>query len=180
MILRQTPIKQAYIIKTKKFNDSRGYFEKQFCKNIYKKKKLNFIWSQINKSFNKKKYTFRGMHYQKKPFAEVKIVQCIKGKILDVIFDLRQNSKSFLKSYSITLSEKKNEILYLPTGVAHGYLTLTDNVEVLYFHSKPYNMKYSTGINIKEKKIKFKLKNKIKKISLNDKKLKLLDEMQLL
>ena len=180
MILKKTSIQESYILKTKKFKDSRGYFEKQFCKNIYKKKKLNFIWNQINKSYNKKKYTFRGMHYQKKPFAETRIVQCIKGKILDVIFDLRKNSESFLKSHSIILSEKKNELLYIPAGVAHGYLTLTDNVELIYFHSKTYNMKYSTGINIMEKKIKLKFKNKIKKISLNDKKLKFLDEVQFL
>ena len=133
MIIQKTPIQNAFILKPKKFNDNRGYFEKQFCNNLYKKKNLNIIWKQINKSSNKKKYTFRGMHFQKKPFTEIKIVQCIKGKILDVIFDMRKNSQSFLKSYSIQLSEKKNELLYLPAGVAHGYLTLTDNVELMYF-----------------------------------------------
>ena len=177
MIIQKTPIQNAFILKPKKFNDNRGYFEKQFCNNLYKKKNLNIIWKQINKSSNKKKYTFRGMHFQKKPFTEIKIVQCIKGKILDVIFDLRKNSQSFLKSYSIQLSEKKNELLYLPAGVAHGYLTLTDNVELMYFHSKIYNMKYSSGINIMEKEIKFKLKKKIRKISLIDKKLKFLNEV---
>ena len=107
MIIKKTPIQNAYVIKPKKYNDNRGYFEKQFCNSLYKKKKLNIIWKQINKSFNKQKYTFRGMHFQKKPFTEIKVVQCIKGKILDVIFDLRKNSQSFLKSYSIQLSEKK-------------------------------------------------------------------------
>ena len=177
MIIKKTPIQNAYVIKPKKYNDNRGYFENQFCNSLYKKKKLNIIWKQINKSFNKQKYTFRGMHFQKKPFTEIKVVQCIKGKILDVIFDLRKNSQSFLKSYSIQLSEKKNELLYLPAGVAHGYLTLTDNVELMYFHSKIYNMKYSSGINIMEKEIKFKLKKKIRKISLIDKKLKFLNEV---
>ncbi|MDC0618932.1 dTDP-4-dehydrorhamnose 3,5-epimerase family protein [Pelagibacteraceae bacterium] len=177
MIIKKTLIQNAYILKPKRYNDNRGYFEKQFCNSLYKKKKLNIIWKQINKSFNKKKYTFRGMHFQKKPFTEIKVVQCIKGKILDVIFDLRKNSQSFLKSYSIQLSEKKNELLYLPAGVAHGYLTLTDNVELMYFHSKIYNMKYSSGINIMEKKIRFKLKKKIKNISLIDNKLKFLNEV---
>ena len=178
MIIQKTPIQNAFILKPKKFNDNRGYFEKQFCNNLYKKKNLNIIWKQINKSSNKKKYTFRGMHFQKKPFTEIKIVQCIKGKILDVIFDMRKNSQSFLKSYSIQLSEKKNELLYLPAGVAHGYLTLTDNVELMYFHSQIYSMKHSSGVNIMEKKIKFKFKKKIRKISLIDKKLKFLNEVQ--
>ena len=135
MIIKKTKIKDSFIIKTKKSTDSRGYFEKQFCSDIFKKKKLNIIWKQINKSFNKKKYTFRGMHYQKKPFGETKIVQCTKGKVLDIIFDLRKNSKSFLKTQSIYLSEKKNETLYIPDGVAHGYLTLTNNTEVMYLES---------------------------------------------
>ncbi len=174
MILKKTLIKDAYIIKLKKFQDSRGYFEKQFCSNLYKKKKLNFIWKQINRSFNKKKFTFRGMHYQKKPHEEIKIVQCIKGEVIDIIFDLRKNSKSFMATYSRKLSEKKNELLYVPKGVAHGYLTLTDNVEIMYFHSNVYNKKNSTGINIMDQKIKFKQKKKINKISLSDKKLKFL------
>lgn len=177
MIIKKTSIKDSYIIKPKNYFDSRGYFEKQFCNSLYKKKNLNTVWKQINKSFNKKKYTFRGLHYQKKPLTEIKIVQCLKGKILDILFDLRKNSKSYLKSYSTKLSEKKSELLYVPAGVAHGYLTLTDNVEVMYFHSKIYSKKYSSGINIMEKKIKFELKKKIKKISLIDKKLKFLDEV---
>lgn len=172
MILKKTPIKDAYIIKVDKFQDSRGFFEKQFCKNIYKKKKLNFVWKQINRSFNKQKFTFRGMHYQKKPYEEIKIVQCIKGEIIDIIFDLRKKSKSFMITYSRKLSENNNELLYIPKGVAHGYLTLTDNVEIMYFHSNIYNKKNSIGVNIMDQKIKFKFKSKIDKISLSDKKLK--------
>tara|TARA_B100001250_G_C19791646_1_gene786804 strand:- start:123 stop:656 length:534 start_codon:yes stop_codon:yes gene_type:complete len=177
MIIKKTKIKDAYILKTKRYRDNRGYFEKQFSSDIFKKKRLNVIWKQINKSFNEKKYTFRGMHFQKKPFRESKIVQCIKGKLLDIIFDLRENSKSFLKTQTFYLSEKKNEILYVPDGVAHGYLTLTKNTEVMYFHSNIYDEKSSTGINIMDKNIRFKFKKKIKKISLRDKKLKFFNEL---
>jgi dTDP-4-dehydrorhamnose 3,5-epimerase len=177
VIIKKTKIKGALIIKLIKNIDNRGYFENQFCGHVFKKNKLNSNYQQINKSFNKSKYTFRGMHYQTKPFEEIKIVQCVKGEVLDVIFDLRKNSKSFLKAQSFYLSEKKNEMLYIPEGVAHGYLTLTNNTELMYFHSNIYNKKSSIGINIMDNNVKFKLKKKIKIISSGDKKLKFLNDL---
>ena len=96
---------------------------------------------------------------------------------LETIFDLRKNSKSFLKAQSFYLSEKKNEMLYIPEGVAHGYLTLTNNTELMYFHSNIYNKKSSMGINIMDNNVKFKLKKKIKIISSRDKKLKFLNDL---
>lgn len=177
MKIKKTLIKNLFIIIPPKNNDGRGYFEKQFCNDKFKKKKLVTTFKQINKAFNKKKFTFRGMHYQAKPFEETKIVQCVKGKVLDVVFDLRRKSKTYLKTQCFILSEKKNDMLYIPKGVAHGYLTLENKTELLYFHSNIYDKKSSKGINIFDKKIKLKLKKKIKIISLKDKKLKFLDEM---
>ena len=117
------------------------------------------------------------MHYQLKPYEEVKLVKCIKGQLIDIVFDLRKNSKTYLKSQTFQLSEKKNQFLYIPKGVAHGYLTLTDNTEVLYYHSNNYMKKFSSGINIMDNNIKFKFKKNIKIISKRDKKLKLFNEM---
>lgn len=177
MIKKKTKINGVYIIKLKKNIDNRGFFEKQFCNKIFKKKKLNTNWKQINRSFNKFKYTFRGMHFQNKLSDEIKVVQCTKGKVLDVLFDKRKNSKTFLKTQCLYLSEIKNELIYIPKGVAHGYLTLTNNSELIYFHSGNYNKKNSTGINIMDKNINFKLKKKIRVISENDKKLKFFNEV---
>ena len=85
MIIKKTKIRDVLIIKLFKNTDNRGYFEKQFCKNIFKKNKLQSNYQQINKSFNKDKHTFRDMHYQTKPFEETKIVQCVKSKYLTFI-----------------------------------------------------------------------------------------------
>ena len=177
MIFKKTKISNTFIIKFLKKKDKRGFFEKQFCQKKFKKKNLNVDWKQINKSHNKKKYTFRGMHYQLKPYEEVKLVKCIKGQLIDIVFDLRKNSKTYLKSQTFQLSEKKNQFLYIPKGVAHGYLTLTDNTEVLYYHSNNYMKKFSSGINIMDNRIIFKFKKKIKTISKKDKKLKFFNEL---
>ena len=177
MQLKKTLIKNLFIITPSKNNDSRGYFEKQFCIDKFKKKNLTTTFKQINRAFNKKKFTFRGMHYQTKPYEETKIIQCVKGKVLDIVLDLRKKSKTYLNTQCFLLSEKKNDMLYVPKGVAHGYLTLENKTELLYFHSNIYNKKSSKGICIFDKKIKFKLRKKIKIISPQDKKLKFLDEM---
>ena len=117
------------------------------------------------------------MHFQSKLSDEIKIVQCTKGKVLDVLFDKRKNSKTFLKTQCFYLSENKNEMIYIPKGIAHGYLTLRNNSELMYFHSGNYNKKNSTGINIKDNNINFKLKKKIRIISEKDKKLKFFNEV---
>ena len=107
MQLKKTLIKNLFIITPSKNNDSRGYFEKQFCIDKFKKKNLTTTFKQINRAFNKKKFTFRGMHYQTKPYEETKIIQCVKGKVLDIVLDLRKKSKTYLNTQCFLLSEKK-------------------------------------------------------------------------
>ena len=167
MIIQKTPIQNAFILKPKKFNDNRGYFEKQFCNNLYKKKNLNIIWKQINKSSNKKKYTFRGMHFQKKPFTEIKIVQCIKGKILDVVIDLRKNSKTFGKTFKIILSKENAIGLYIPAGFGHAYYSYNAENIIYYKLDNYYMPKFESGIIYNDKKIKIKWPKK--KIGLSKK-----------
>ena len=128
-------------------HDERGYLERIFCSRELKKIMSNKKIVQVNRTFTKKKGTIRGMHYQKKPFQETKIIQCIKGKILDIAVDLRKSSKTFLKHTSIYLDSKKPNSLIIPEGFAHGFQTLTNNVELLYFHTNFYNPKYESGLN---------------------------------
>jgi len=169
-------IKGVLIIQTKLFKDNRGYFTESY--NLKKFKKLNIKTTlQDNVSFNKKKYTFRGLHYQIKPFAQSKLIRVDQGEILDFILDLRPRSKTFLKMITIKLSEKDQKQIYIPKGLAHGYLTLKPNTKVHYKVDEYYSPKHEQGINIKDPKLKFNKIN-VNKFILNkkDKNLPFLDE----
>ena len=138
---------EAKKIKLKENKDNRGFFIKLFCKENFSKKLNNLNIKQINYSFNKKKGTIRGLHYQDNPYSEQKILYCLKGKIFDVIVDIRKSSKNYLKYKKFILEEKKNEVLIIPKGFAHGFQTLTNNCKILYFHSGLYKKKFEKGIN---------------------------------
>lgn len=109
--------------------DERGWFTESYNS---KMNLDNFTVVQENHSYTKVAFTFRGFHHQKYPYSQDKLVRCIKGKILDIVIDLRQHSSTYLKSSSIELSETSNYQLYIPNGCLHGFLTLTDDVEVIY------------------------------------------------
>ena len=162
----------AKIIKTKKFQDHRGKFNKYFSMAMYpffKKEKISI--EEINYCFTKKRGTIRGMHFQKGIYEEDKIITCLKGKIFDVVVDLRKESKNFLKYKSFILDSKINRSLFIPRGFAHGYQSIFDNTEILYFVSNQYMPKFEGGINplCKQLNIKWPIKKKI--ISSKDKKL---------
>jgi len=145
MKFNKTKIKGLFIIEPTKFSDERGYFLKSFEKQVFLKQGIKFEISQINHSFNKKKATLRGMHMQKKPFSEAKIVQCIKGRIIDVAIDLRKNSKTYGKWEAVELSEDNKTVFYIPEGFAHGFETLEENSEVLYFMTGKYSKEHELG-----------------------------------
>ena len=145
---------EAKKIKLKENKDNRGFFIKLFCKENFSKKLNNINIKKINYSFNKKKGTIRGLHYQDNPYSEQKILYCLKGKIFDVIVDIRKSSKNYLKYKKFTLEEKKNEVLIIPKGFAHGFQTLTNNCKILYFHSDLYKKKFEKGINPMDSKIR--------------------------
>jgi len=142
----KTKFKDAFIIEIDKINDSRGFFSRSWDTNIFKENNLNEKIVQCNISFNKKKGTLRGMHFQKFPHNEVKLIRCTKGKIFDVIIDLREKSKTYKKWNSVELSENNYKMLYVPEGFAHGFQTLEENTEVFYQMSEFYEPESSTGI----------------------------------
>jgi len=154
-------------IKLKNNKDNRGFFLKLFCKESLSKKMNNLDIKQVNYSFNKKKGTIRGLHYQANPYSDQKFLYCLKGKIFDVIVDIRKSSKNYLKYKKFILDEKKNEVLIIPKGFAHGFQTLTNNCKILYFHSGLYKKKYENGINPMDSKIK--IDWPIKKITISKK-----------
>jgi dTDP-4-dehydrorhamnose 3,5-epimerase len=152
----KTKIKGVLIIQTKLFKDNRGYFTESYNQKNFKKFKINTTL-QDNVSFNKKKYTFRGLHYQIKPYAQSKLIRVDQGEILDFILDLRPKSKTYLKMFAVNLNAKDQSQIYIPKGIAHGYLTLKSNTKVLYKVDQYYSKKHERGINILDPKLKTKI-----------------------
>ena len=138
MIFKETKLKGSYEIDLNYFNDDRGWFARTYCKKDFSQIKHNEDWVQINHSFTKKKGSIRGLHFQINPHTETKLVRCISGKIFDVIVDIRQNSPTFLNWFGVELSQINKKMLYIPHGFAHGFQTLTDDVELIYHHSSYY------------------------------------------
>jgi dTDP-4-dehydrorhamnose 3,5-epimerase len=168
LIFTETKIKGTYVIETEKINDERGFFARTWDKKEFKKNGLDSNLVQCSISFNKLKGTVRGMHYQNNPFEESKLIRCTKGKIFDVVVDLRPNSSSHNKWLSIELTEDKQNMIFIPKGCAHGYQTLEDNTSVFYQMSKMYNAKSSYGVRWNDPKFKIKWPLKVSKISEKD------------
>ena len=120
----KTKIKGCFEIEPKLIGDERGFFYRSLC--IKELKKINFLKPivQINTSFSSLKGTLRGMHYQKTPYQEDKIITCLKGEIFDVVLDLRKKSKSYKKWFAVKLNEKNKKMVIIPRGCAHGFITL--------------------------------------------------------
>jgi dTDP-4-dehydrorhamnose 3,5-epimerase len=153
MIFKKLKLEGSYLIKLDPMQDNRGFFSRVFCENEFKENGLNSNWVQINNSYNKFKGTLRGMHMQNEPFDEVKLVRCIKGEIYDVIVDLRIKSKTFGKWVGQKLSETNREMMYVPSGFAHGFISLTDDSEIMYFSSNFYNGNYERSLNYADKNV---------------------------
>lgn len=146
MIFKETKLKGAFIIEIDLLEDERGFFARTFCEKEYEKYGLNPHIAQCNLSFNKKKGTLRGMHYQIAPYEEVKLVSCTRGAIYDVIIDLRPQSSTFEQWFSVKLSLENHKMFYIPEGFAHGFQTLEDNTEVFYQISEYYHPEAAKGI----------------------------------
>ena len=146
MIFKPTNLPGAYIIEPERKEDFRGYFARTFCEKEFASLGLETHIAQCNVSFNQRKGTIRGMHYQTAPFEEVKVVRCIRGAIFDVIIDLRRNSPTFKKHLAVELDEHSGNALYVPAGFAHGFQTLAADSEVFYQMSQRYSADHARGV----------------------------------
>ncbi len=126
--------------------DSRGMFSRLFCMDEFEKNGLNTAWKQINRSTSYKIGTVRGLHFQRKPMMEIKLVRCVRGAIFDVIVDLRNGSKTYGAWTSIMLNDQNNSMIYIPEGFAHGFQTLESDSELLYMHSETYSPDLEGGV----------------------------------
>ena len=148
----QQKIKDVVLIKPKVFGDNRGFFLESYKKSDFFENGIKVEFNQDNHS-KSTAHVLRGLHYQTKPHMQAKIVRCVKGKIYDVAVDIRPNSKTFGQYVKVELSEENKQMLYIPEGFAHGFVVLSDDVEILYKASGEYAPHADRGILWNDKDI---------------------------
>ncbi|WP_369048792.1 dTDP-4-dehydrorhamnose 3,5-epimerase [Tenacibaculum sp. UWU-22] len=145
MLFTKTDIPEIILIEPKVFRDQRGYFFESFNQREFQQqvKEINFVQDNESKSI---RGVLRGLHFQKPPFAQAKLVRCIQGKVLDVVVDIRKNSPTYGKHISVELSEDNKKQLFIPIGFAHGFVTLSEKAIIAYKVDNWYAPKYDSGI----------------------------------
>jgi len=146
VIFKETFLKGAFVIEPERIEDERGFFARTYCRETFQSNNLNPNLAQCNISFNRRKGTLRGMHFQIKPYEEAKLIRVTKGSIYDVIIDLRTDSPTFKQWMAVELSAENRTQLYIPEGFAHGFQTLQDETEMFYQMSEFYRPQSARGI----------------------------------
>ena len=177
MIFNELPLKGAYTIDLEKREDGRGFFARFFCSEEFENQGLNISVIQMNTTLSKERGTVRGLHFQRPPKAEIKIVRCISGSIWDVIVDIRKSSPTYGKWYAAELNDNNRTMMYVPKGFAHGFQTLADNVELLYLHSEFYSKKNEGGLLYADKTVNIDWPLPVSDISERDKVHPMLSEL---
>lgn len=146
MIFSETNLRGAYVIDLEKIEDERGFFARAWCAREFSEHGLEARIAQCNTSSNKRKGTTRGMHLQRPPHEEVKMIRCIRGALYDVIIDLRANSPTYKRWLGVELTQENRKMLYVPAGFAHGFQTMSDDTEAFYMVSEFYTPGAEAGV----------------------------------
>ncbi len=148
-----TPLQGLVIVQRKSIEDRRGFFSRFYCADEFRVVGFNSPIAQINHSLTVRKGAVRGLHFQHLPYAETKIVSCIKGKVFDVAVDVRQDSPTFLQWHGEILSAGNDKSLLIPDGFAHGFQALIENCELIYLHTTPYKTDAEGALNVQDPRI---------------------------
>ena len=146
MIFHPLPVAGAFRLELARQEDERGFFARTFCAREFAARGLASHWVQCNLSFNSRRGTLRGLHYQVPPHAEAKLVRCTRGRVHDVLVDLRPDSPTCRQHAALLLDADERQQVYIPPGVAHGFLTLTDDCELFYQMSEFYEPAAARGV----------------------------------
>ena len=164
----ETLLKNAFVLKPEPLEDSRGKFSRIFCRQELPQIGRDKSIVQINQSLTRKKGAIRGMHFQRPPMAEIKMVKCLRGSVFDVIIDLRKGSSTFLKWHGEILSAENMKMIYVSEGFAHGFQTLEEDSELLYFHTEFYSPEHEGGVRFDDPKVGIKWPLEVTDISEKD------------
>ena len=146
MIFVPTCLPGAFIVETERHFDERGFFARTWCRREFGAAGLNTDLAQCNVSFNRRRGTLRGMHWQAAPHGEAKLIRCVRGAIWDAIIDMRPGSATYTRHFAVELTADSGRALYVPEGMAHGFITLEDECEVAYQMSEFYEPAAARGV----------------------------------
>jgi dTDP-4-dehydrorhamnose 3,5-epimerase len=146
MIVSEIKLKGVFIVELERLDDRRGFFARAWSQKEFETLGLNPRWVESSISFNSKKGTLRGMHFQVAPYAQAKLVRCTSGSAYDVVIDLREDSPTFKQWSAVELTAENRKGLYIPEGFAHGFQTLEDRTEIFYQMSEIYAPQYARGV----------------------------------
>ena len=171
-----TPLVDLLVLQRLPLGDSRGFLERLFCSGELDAQLGGRRIAQINRTLTARRGTVRGLHFQRPPHAETKFVSCLRGEVLDVAVDLRPDSLTFLHWHSEILSSENHKTLLIPEGFAHGFQTLSDDCEMLYFHTAAHHAPAEDGLNASDPRLAIRWPLPLLELSLRDSALPMLDE----
>jgi len=164
----QTPLAGLTLLVRKPMGDERGFLERLFCMSDLGELLAGRSIEQVNRTFTARRGAVRGLHFQNPPHAEMKFVTCLRGRVFDVAVDLRRGSRTFLQPHSEVLAEDNHKTLVIPEGFAHGFQTLTDECELLYFHTAAYQPSAEGGVNVRDPRLSISWPEPITELSARD------------
>ena len=176
MEIIETSIRGVYAIHVKKLEDDRGIFARTYCKREFEKIGFDKEFVQFNHSYNSRKGTIRGMHFQYAPWCESKLIRCVQGAVLDVAVDIREGSPTFLQHVGIELSAANMVSILIPEGVAHGFQVLEDHSSLIYHHTQFYTAGADDGIKYDDAELAINWPLPVTQISDKDKQYKSIDK----
>ena len=168
MIFREAELAGVFEVDLEPHKDERGFFARSWCRQEFEDRGLNANLAQCSISFNARKGTLRGMHYQELPHGEAKLVRCTKGAIYDVVLDLRPQSPMFTKWAAFTLTERNRKMVYVPEGCAHGFLTMEGDTEIFYQMTEFYHPESARGVRWDDPAFQISWPSEVKLISERD------------
>lgn len=177
MIFNPLPLNGAFEVLLQPREDARGFFSRFFCEEEFSGQGLNTHWAQMNLSLTRGLGSLRGLHFQRGDAADIKLVRCLRGRVFDVIVDLREGSSGFGQYIGVELDAERRNAIYIPKGFAHGFQTLAEEAELQYFHSHPYAPDHEGGVNLMDSDLAIKWPLPQAKMSERDKTLPALTEI---
>jgi dTDP-4-dehydrorhamnose 3,5-epimerase len=141
-----TPLPGAFLVEIERLEDERGFFARTWCRDEFRARGIQVDMVQASVSHNRKAGTLRGLHYALPPSTEAKLVRCARGRVHDVLLDLRRDSPSYRRHMGVTLDAERRNAVYIPHGLAHGFQTLVDDCDVLYMMTDFYRPELAAGV----------------------------------
>jgi dTDP-4-dehydrorhamnose 3,5-epimerase len=166
--ISRMPLAGLTLLLRKPVGDERGFLERLFCASELSEALAGRFIVQVNRTFTARRGAVRGLHFQNPPHAEMKFVTCLRGRVFDVAVDLRRGSRTFLQWHSEVLADDNHKTLVIPEGFGHGFQTLTDACELLYFHTAAYHPGAESGVNVRDPRLGIRWPEAITEISARD------------